>query len=120
MGPIFNRPGHKNLKADPLSHLHQPDLPHECPEPIPSPTVFLCPIEWALDDQICAATLEEPSPPGGPEGRNFILTVLCLALLDSIHTMGSGHQGSRRILSLIWNQYWWPVMARDVARYIRD
>ncbi len=54
---VTYRSGHKNLKADALSRLHQPDPFPECPEPILSPTVFVCPIEWALDDQIRAATL---------------------------------------------------------------
>ncbi|KAL0185591.1 hypothetical protein M9458_017261, partial [Cirrhinus mrigala] len=33
-------PGHKNLKADTLSHLHQPDPTPDEPEPILPPTVF--------------------------------------------------------------------------------
>ncbi len=48
---VTYRPGHKNLKADALSRLHQPDPSGDCPEPILSPTVFVCPIEGALDDQ---------------------------------------------------------------------
>ncbi len=117
---VTYRPGHKNLKAYALSRLHQPDPSPESPEPILSPTVFVCPIEWALDDQIHAATLEEHALPGGPEGRSYVPTALRCTLLDSIHTSpGSGHPGSQRTLSLIRNRYWWPSMARDVALYIR-
>ncbi len=129
MGPIFftrfrftvtYRPGHKNLKADALSRLHQPDPSGDCPEPILSPTVFVCPIEGALDDQIRAATLDEPAPLGGPEGKSFVPTALRLALLDSVHSSpGSGHPGSQRTLSLLRNRYWWPNMSRDVARYVK-
>ncbi len=117
---VTYRPGHKNLKADALSRLHQPDPSPDCPEPILSPTVFVCPIEWALDDQIRAATLDEPAPLGGPEGKSFVPTALRLALLDSVHSSpGSGHPGNQRTLSLLRNKYWWPNMARDVARYIK-
>ncbi len=117
---VTYRPGHKNLKADALSRLHQPDPSPDCPEPILSPTVFVCPIEWALDDQIRAATLDEPAPLGGPEGKSFVPTALRLALLDSVHSsLGSGHPGKQRTLSLLRNRYWWPNMARDVARYIK-
>jgi len=58
--------------------------------------LFVCPIKWAFDDQICAATLEEPTLPGGPEGKKNVPTTLCLTLLVSIHTsLGSGHPGSQ-------------------------
>ncbi|KAL0202704.1 hypothetical protein M9458_000722, partial [Cirrhinus mrigala] len=50
-------PGHNSLKADDLSRLHQPDPAQEEPEPILPPTVFACPIQWDLIDQIHAATL---------------------------------------------------------------
>ncbi len=114
---VTYRPGHKNLKADALSRLHQPDPSPDCPEPILSPTVFVCPIEWALDDQIRAATLDEPAPLGGPEGKSFVPTALRLALLDSVHSSpGSGHPGNQRTLSLLRNRFWWPNMARDVTR----
>ncbi len=117
---VTYRPGHKNLKADALSRLHQPDPSPDCPEPILSPTVFVCPIEWALDDQIRAATLDEPAPLGGPEGKSFVPTALRLALLDSVHSSpGSGHPGNQRTLSLLRNRFWWPNMARDVTRYIK-
>ncbi|XP_073702995.1 uncharacterized protein [Garra rufa] len=43
-----------------------------------------------------------------------------LTLLDSVYTsLGSGHPGSQQTLSLICKCYWWPNMARDVARYVR-
>ncbi len=117
---VTYRPGHKNLKADALSCLHQPDPSVDNPEPILPPTVFACPIVWNVDAQIRAATLTEPAPPGGPEGKWYVPTTLRLTLLDSIHTSpGSGHPGSQRTLSLLRNRYWWPSMARDVARYVR-
>ncbi|KAL0152770.1 hypothetical protein M9458_052493 [Cirrhinus mrigala] len=32
---------------------------------------------------------------------------------------GSGHPGSRRTLSLLRQRYWWPNMAKEVARYVK-
>ncbi len=101
-----------------LSRLHQPDPTPEEPEPILPPSIFTSPALWKLDDQIQAATLIEPAPPGGPEGKRYIPSNLRLTLLDSVHTSpGSGHPGSHRTLSLLRNRYWWPNMTRDVARY---
>ncbi|KAK3548255.1 hypothetical protein QTP70_005826 [Hemibagrus guttatus] len=56
--------------------------------------VFVCPITWLLDNDICAATIEEPAPPGGPDGR-------------------------QRTLSLLKEPYWWPNMAPNVTRFVR-
>ncbi len=117
---ISYRPGNKNIKADALSRLHQPDPTPDEPEPILPSSVFLSPIQWALDDQIRAATLTEPAPPGGPEGKEYVPSTLRLTLLDSVHTSpGSGHPGSNRTLSLLQGRYWWPNMARDVVRYVK-
>ncbi len=117
---ISYRPGNKNIKADALSRLHQPDPTPDEPEPILPSSVFLSPIQWALDDQIRAATLTEPAPPGGPEGKEYVPSTLRLTLLDSVHTSpGSGHPGSNRTLSLLQGRYWWPNMARDVGRYVK-
>ncbi len=57
---------------------------------------------------------------GRSRRERYVPTTLRLALLDSIHTSPeSGHPGSQRTLSLLRNRYWWPSMARDVARYVR-
>ncbi len=117
---ISYRPGSKNIKADALSHLHQPDPTPEEPEPILPPSIFTSPVLWKLNGQIQAATLIEPAPPGGPEGKRYVPSNLRLTLLDSVHTSpGSGHPGSHRTLSLLRNRYWWPNMTRDVARYVK-
>ncbi|KAL0191951.1 hypothetical protein M9458_010247, partial [Cirrhinus mrigala] len=114
---ITYQPKHKNLKANALSRLHSTDPVDESPERILPPSVFLAPIIWELDDQIRHATLEEAAPPGGPAGQMYVPTHLRLPLLDSAHTsLGSGHPGSRRTLSLLRQRYWWPNMAKEVAR----
>ncbi len=57
---------------------------------------------------------------GRSRREEFVPTALRLALLDSVHSSpGSGHPGSQRTLSLLRNRYWWPNMARDVARYVK-
>ncbi|KAK3509093.1 hypothetical protein QTP70_020297 [Hemibagrus guttatus] len=65
---VTYHPGNKNTKADDLSRIHSPDPMPEEPEPILPPDLFVCPITWSLDDDIHAATEEEPAPPGGPNG----------------------------------------------------
>ncbi|KAK3561073.1 hypothetical protein QTP86_026364 [Hemibagrus guttatus] len=50
------------------ARIHSPDPMPEEPEPILPPELFVCPITWSLDDDIRAATKEEPAPPGGPDG----------------------------------------------------
>ncbi|KAK3512600.1 hypothetical protein QTP70_017200 [Hemibagrus guttatus] len=57
-------------------------MPEE-PEPILPPDLFVCPITWSLDNDIRAATEEEPAPPGGPDGIAYVPTSLRLPLLDS-------------------------------------
>ncbi|KAK3570423.1 hypothetical protein QTP86_019298, partial [Hemibagrus guttatus] len=66
---VTYRPGNKNTKADALSTIHSPDPMPEEPEPILPPDLFVCPITWSLDDDIRAATEEEPAPPGGPDAN---------------------------------------------------
>ncbi len=91
------------------------------PETILPPALFVSPIEWSLDEDIRQATLTDPAPPGGPEGKTYVPTALRLSLLDSLHSFpGSGHPGSNRTLSLLQHRYWWPNMARDVFQLVRS
>ncbi len=116
---ITYRPGDKNIKADSLSRLHAPEEP-STPEPILPPAMLVSPIQWALEEQIRVATLSEPAPPGGPEGKTYVPTTLRSTLLGSLHASpGSGHPGSQRTLSLLQARYWWPRMAQDVSQYVR-
>ncbi|KAK3516080.1 hypothetical protein QTP70_005222 [Hemibagrus guttatus] len=113
-------PGNENTKADLLSRIHSPDPMPEEPEPILPPDLFVCPITWSLEDDIRAAIEEEPASPGGPDGKAYVPTSLRLSLLDSVHaSLGSGHPGRQRTLSLLKERYWWPNMAEDVARIVR-
>ncbi len=96
-------PGHKNLRADALSRLHQSDPSPESSEPILSPTVFVCPIEWVLDDQIRAATLEEPAPRGGPEKEE-----LCTNCLTS-HPSGRPTPITRLLITHTWCHFTYTI-----------
>ncbi|KAK3569650.1 hypothetical protein QTP86_002648 [Hemibagrus guttatus] len=117
---VTYHPGNKNTKANALSRIHSPDPLPEEPEPILPPDLFVCPITWLLDDDIRAATVEEPATPGGPDGKAYVPTSLCLSLLDSVHaSLGSSHPGRQRTLSLLKEWYWWPNMAEDVSRFVR-
>ncbi len=92
------------------SRLSKPSQDSTAPEAILPPALFVSPIEWSLDEDIRQATLTEPAPPGGPEGKTFVPTPLRLSLLDSLHSsLGSGHPGSDRTLSLLQRRYWWPT-----------
>ncbi len=69
---ITYRPSSRNCKSDALSHLYTPDSPVD-PEPILPPAVVVNPILWNIDKDIQAATLSEPAPLGGPEGKGLSL-----------------------------------------------
>ncbi|KAI2646020.1 Transposon Tf2-6 polyprotein [Labeo rohita] len=117
---ITYRPGSKNPVADALSRQYSPDLPTE-PETILRSDLIVSPIQWELDLDIQNATLQEPAPPDCPEGKIYIPQHLRLSLLGTAHkSLGSGHPGSQRTLSLLQSHYWWPSMRRDTIRYVQS
>ncbi|KAL0151794.1 hypothetical protein M9458_052945 [Cirrhinus mrigala] len=117
---ITYRPGSKNIPADALSRQTSADL-HTDSEPIIPPHLIVSPIIWSLDQDIHQATLQEPAPPGCPEGKIYVPRSLRPHLLGTAHgSPGSGHPGSKRTLSLLQNRYWWPSMRRDTIRYVQS
>ncbi|KAL0153251.1 hypothetical protein M9458_051426 [Cirrhinus mrigala] len=113
---ITYRPGSKNTVTDALSRQYSPDLPIE-PETILPSDLIVSPIQWELDLNIQNATLQEPAPPDCPEGKLYVPQHLRLSLLSTAHkSLGSGHPGSQRTLSLLQSHYWWPSMRRDTIR----
>ncbi|KAL0161945.1 hypothetical protein M9458_041341, partial [Cirrhinus mrigala] len=89
------------------------DHPAE-PEPIIPSNLVISPILWEQDSNIRQATLQEPAPPEYPEGKIFVPRSQRLTLLGIAHqSLGSGHPGSQRTLSLLQTRYWWPSMHRD-------
>ncbi|KAI2651067.1 Transposon Tf2-9 polyprotein [Labeo rohita] len=110
---ITYRPGSKNVSADALSHQFSSDCPSE-PEPI-------SPILWDQDDNIQQATLQEPAPLECPEGKIYVPRSQRQSLLAAAHqSLGSGHPGSKRTLSLLQTRYWWPSMRQDTIRYVQS
>ncbi|KAL0167476.1 hypothetical protein M9458_035698, partial [Cirrhinus mrigala] len=117
---ITYRPGSKNTAPDALSRQYSPDLPTE-PETILPSDLIVSPIQWELDLDIQNATLQEPAPPDCPEGKIYVPQHLRLSLLGTAHkSLGSGHPGSQRTLSLLQSRYWWPSMRRDTIRYVQS
>ncbi|KAL0150889.1 hypothetical protein M9458_053808, partial [Cirrhinus mrigala] len=96
------------------------DCPSE-PEPIIPSNLIVSPILWDQDMDIRQATLQEPAPPECPEGKIYTPRSQRQPLLGTAHqSLGSGHPGSKRTLSLLQTHYWWPSMCRDTIRYIQS
>ncbi|KAL0165965.1 hypothetical protein M9458_037809, partial [Cirrhinus mrigala] len=105
---ISYRPGSKNVRADALSRLSEPEEMSETPSNIIPAHLIVSPIEWT-------------SPPAvaTPEPRALPWTQR-VDLIHSTHvSLGTGHPGANNTLSLLSERFWWPDMARDVRRYVR-
>ncbi|KAL0192316.1 hypothetical protein M9458_010612, partial [Cirrhinus mrigala] len=112
---ITYRPGSKNVKADALSRQFSIYSPTE-PGPIIPSDLIVSPIIWDIDQDIHQATLQEPAPLECPEGEIYVPCSQRQPLLGAAHqSLGSGHPGSRRTLSLLQTRYWWPSMHRDTT-----
>ncbi|KAL0153973.1 hypothetical protein M9458_050730, partial [Cirrhinus mrigala] len=115
---ISYRPGPKNIRADALSRLHAPDDQPNNQEPILPETLFVNPIQW-----VTPPASNEPAPevPAEcPPHRRFIPLQERIPLIHSLHTsVGTGHPGINKTLSLLQDRFWWPAMDIDVQRYVR-
>ncbi len=98
-------------QADSLSRIHAPEEP-STPEPILPPAILVSPIRWALEEQIRVATLSEPAPPGGLEGKTYFPTPLQ-------STLWAQFTLPRALDIQAPTRYWWPCMVRDVSLYVR-
>ncbi|KAL0152574.1 hypothetical protein M9458_052297, partial [Cirrhinus mrigala] len=84
-------------------------------------TRFNFKITYRPDKDICNATLQEPALPECPEGEIYVPRSQRQNLLGTAHeSLGSGHPGSTRTLSLLQARYWWPRMHRDINRYVQS
>ncbi|KAI2645985.1 Transposon Tf2-9 polyprotein [Labeo rohita] len=115
---ISYRPGPKNVRADALSRLHATKEEPELVEPILPERIFVSPIQWVTPP---AAVEPAPAPPPGcPPNLRFIPAEERIPLIHSSHTsLGTGHPGTNRTLSLLKERFWWPRMEQDVQRYVR-
>ncbi|KAL0150345.1 hypothetical protein M9458_054347 [Cirrhinus mrigala] len=115
---ISYRPGSRNVRADALSRLSEPEDMSETPSNIIPTHLIVSPIEWTSPPAV--ATPEPRTPPGCPPGRQFIPQTQRVDLIHSTHVfLGTGHPGANSTLSLLSERFWWPDMARDVRRYVR-
>ncbi|KAL0167357.1 hypothetical protein M9458_039201, partial [Cirrhinus mrigala] len=87
-------------------------------EPILPETLFVNPIQW-----VTPPASNEPAPevPAEcPPHRRFIPLQERIPLIHSLHTsVGTGHPGINKTLSLLQDRFWWPAMDIDVQRYVR-
>ncbi len=114
---ISYRPGTKNTKADALSRLHAPDDLSESPEPILPSSLIVSLIQWSLDEDIAAASVSDPAPPGCPPNQTYVPRSQRTSLIHTAHTsLGTGHPGTNQTLSLLQDRFWWPGMANDIRR----
>ncbi|KAL0159647.1 hypothetical protein M9458_043372, partial [Cirrhinus mrigala] len=115
---ISYRPGSKNVRADALSRLSEPEEMSETPSNIIPTHLIVSPIEWTSPPVV--PTPEPRTLPGCPPGHQFIPRTQRVDLIHSTHvSLGTGHPGANNTLSLLSERFWWPDMARDVRRYVR-
>ncbi|KAL0199895.1 hypothetical protein M9458_003082, partial [Cirrhinus mrigala] len=115
---ISYRPGAKNVRADALSRIHSTEETQEPTEPILSEKIFVNPIQWTTPP--VASDPAPEAPPDCPPHRRFVPPDERIPLIHSSHTsLGTGHPGTNRTLSLLQDRFWWPRMEQDVQRYVR-
>ncbi len=86
-----------------------------------TPVLIVSPIQWNIVKDIRAATLIEPAPLGGPEGKTYVPISQRQSLLGSVHQgPGSGHPGSQRTLSLLLAHYWCPLMSSGTSVFAQS
>ncbi|KAI2646962.1 Transposon Tf2-9 polyprotein [Labeo rohita] len=112
---ISYRPGAKNVRADALSRIHSTEETQEPIEPILSDKIFVNPIQWTT---LPVASDPAPeAPPDCPPHRRFVPPDERIPLIHSSHTsLGTGHPGTNRTLSLLQDRFWWPRIEQDVQR----
>ncbi|KAK3551952.1 hypothetical protein QTP70_031641 [Hemibagrus guttatus] len=116
---ISYRPGSKNTKADALSRMFAPEESPETPEPILPADLIVSPITWS-QETLPPANASTNTPPGCPQGSQYITKARCTSLIHTAHTsLGTGPPGINETLSLLRDRFWWPSMAADVRRYVQ-
>ncbi|KAK3534513.1 hypothetical protein QTP86_016589 [Hemibagrus guttatus] len=118
---VTYRPGSKNSKADALSRRHDHPQAEFKPDPILPPSIIIAPVTWDLMEEIPKEQQGEPTPPGCPPTKHYVLSNLRIRVMQWVHTsLCSGHPGISRTLHLTQNSFWWPSMVKDVATYVKS
>ncbi|KAK3539560.1 hypothetical protein QTP70_010231, partial [Hemibagrus guttatus] len=96
-----------------------PEESTDDPEPIIPEKLFVSPITWS-EETLPESNASTSTPPGCPQGLQYIPRTRCTPLIHSSHTsLGTGHPGVNETLSLLKQCFWWPNMASDVRRYVQ-
>ncbi|KAK3528500.1 hypothetical protein QTP70_000474 [Hemibagrus guttatus] len=116
---ISYRLGSKNVKADALSRVHGPEESTDYPEPIIPEQLLVSPIAWS-EETLPELSASTNTPPGCPHGLQYIPRAWRTPLIHSTHTsLGTGHPGVNKTLSLLKQRFWWPNMTSDIRRYVQ-
>ncbi|KAK3506499.1 hypothetical protein QTP70_003045 [Hemibagrus guttatus] len=116
---ISYHPGLKNVKSNALSRIHSPEESTDDPEPIIPEKLFVSPITWS-EETLPKSSASTNTPPGCPQGLQYIPRTLRTPLIHSSHTsLGTGHPGVNETLSLLKQRFWWPNMTSDIRRYVQ-
>ncbi|KAK3513189.1 hypothetical protein QTP70_009763 [Hemibagrus guttatus] len=107
---ISYRPRSKNTRADALSQLFALEKNPEAPEPILPERMIVSPITWS-EETLPPANASTNTPLGCPPGSQYITRARHTSLIHSAHTsLGTGHPGINKTLSLLKEHFWWPNM----------
>ncbi|KAK3531902.1 hypothetical protein QTP70_034406, partial [Hemibagrus guttatus] len=111
----------KNCPLGPFLHppwLMLTEENTEEPETILPEKVIVSPITWS-EETLPSNNASTNTPLGCPPGLQYITRARRTPLIHSAHTsLGTGHPGVNKTLSLLKDCFWWPNMASDVRRYV--
>ncbi|KAL0202014.1 hypothetical protein M9458_000032, partial [Cirrhinus mrigala] len=117
---IHYRPGSQNLKADALSHVHEPDHVVHSENIIPS-SVIVAPVTWDVMTEIMEAQAQDPPPADCPNNLTYVPASLRPRVLSEVHaTPSSGHPGIEATIHLLRNRFWWSSLRSDTTAFVKN
>ncbi|XP_057714608.1 uncharacterized protein lrfn5a isoform X1 [Corythoichthys intestinalis] len=116
---ISYRPGSRNIKADALSRLYDPEPVAKEPEPILPLNCVVGAVTWQIETEVKQALGGVRTPRGCPENLLFVPANLRPRVIQWAHsTPLSCHPGVRRTMHAISRRFWWPGMEPEVREYV--
>ncbi|KAI3371346.1 hypothetical protein L3Q82_023557 [Scortum barcoo] len=89
------------------------------PETILSPDRVVGAVTWQIEKDVQRASRGETAPEGCPRNRLFVLEALHSKVIHWAHTsLLICHPGVKRTKFVIEQQFWWLLVAKDVAEYV--